>query len=72
MFMIKSKQTRVNAAVVSFIFRITRPPNLTSPILVKTHTPFFGAFHDSFIPEETCAVVLIVRNPLDNMDAWNR
>ncbi|CAN0490043.1 unnamed protein product, partial [Ectocarpus sp. 8 AP-2014] len=50
-----------------------RPPNATSPILYKSHTPFFPSYNKpSLMPEDTCMLVLLVRNPIDNHDAWQR
>eukprot|EP00752_Nemacystus_decipiens_P011789 g10460.t1 len=56
-----------------FPCRDVRPPNATSPILYKSHTPFFPSYNKpSLMPEETCMLVLLVRNPIDNHDAWQR
>ncbi|CAM9143526.1 unnamed protein product [Ectocarpus sp. 4 AP-2014] len=56
-----------------FACRDLRPPNATSPILYKSHTPFFPSYNKpSLMPEETCMLVLLVRNPIDNHDAWQR
>ncbi|KAG5177513.1 P-loop containing nucleoside triphosphate hydrolase protein [Tribonema minus] len=56
------------------------PPcrNLTAPapddpVLMKSHTPFFPSYdRPALDPGATCAVLLIVRNPLDAHDAWRR
>ncbi|CAB1112329.1 unnamed protein product [Ectocarpus sp. CCAP 1310/34] len=56
-----------------FPCRDLRPPNATSPILYKSHTPFFPSYNKpSLMPEDTCMLVLLVRNPIDNHDAWQR
>eukprot|EP00903_Cladosiphon_okamuranus_P021873 g20109.t1 len=56
-----------------FACRDLRPPNATSPILFKSHTPFFPSYNKpSLLPEDTCLLVLLVRNPIDNQDAWQR
>ena len=54
-------------------FVFARPPNATSPILYKSHTPFFPSYNKpSLMPEQTCMLLLLVRNPIDNQDAWTR
>ncbi|CAM9414509.1 unnamed protein product [Discosporangium mesarthrocarpum] len=48
--------------------RNIRPVQGSDPILLKSHYPH----HPAMLPTNICAVVLIVRNPLDNYDAWDR
>lgn len=61
------------ASKQKFPCRAMRPPNATSPILYKSHTPFFPSYNKvSLLPEETCMLLLLVRNPIDNQDAWMR
>ncbi|CAN0390967.1 unnamed protein product [Pylaiella littoralis] len=57
----------------TYACRDLRPPNATSPILYKSHTPFFPSYNKpSLMPSETCMLALLVRNPIDNYDAWQR
>lgn len=66
----------MHALFVSFVwlcFDRPRPPNATSPIMFKSHTPFAPSLGSpSLLPEDTCMLVLLVRNPIDNQAAWKR
>lgn len=54
-------------------FTVLRPPNDTSPILYKSHTPFYPSFNKpSLMPEDTCMLLLLVRSPIDSHDAMMR
>lgn len=56
-----------------FPCRDLRPPKDDSPILFKSHTPFFPSYNKpSLMPESTCMLLLLVRNPIDSYDAWDR
>lgn len=55
------------------ICRNVKPPGPTDSILVKSHTPFLPSYdRPALFPESVCAVLLLVRNPLDAHDAWTR
>ncbi|CAM9884819.1 unnamed protein product, partial [Phaeothamnion confervicola] len=48
-------------------------PDRSEPILFKSHTPYWPSFdRPQLLPDKTCMLVILVRNPLDNLDAFNR
>jgi hypothetical protein len=48
-------------------------PQPNEPVLFKSHVPFFPSFdRASVMPGAACAVLLLVRNPVDAHNAWSR